>query len=90
MRIIAPMAPLVYTAAMRRFPISFIALTGLGVVTAIPGLASVAGYGASLHPVLADPMAGLALLVSAVALVGSGLFPFFIARLMNQGAKDGS
>ena len=70
---------------MRRYPVSFIALTSLGVVTAVPGLASVAGFGAGLHPVLEDPMAGLALLVSSVALIGSGLFPFVIARLMNQG-----
>jgi hypothetical protein len=29
-------------------------------------------------------MAGLALLVSALALIGSGLFPYFIARLMRR------
>lgn len=69
---------------MRRYPFSFVSLAGLGAVVAVPGVASVAGYGEALHPVLADPMAGLALLVSAVALIGSGLFPFFIARLMNR------
>ncbi len=69
---------------MRRYPFSFLALTALGIATGIPGLVSVAGFGDSLHPLLADPMAGLALVVSAVALVGSGLFPFFIARLANR------
>lgn len=82
------MAPVVYTPAMRRYPASFIVLTTLGVATCIPGLISVAGGGASLHPLLEDPMAGLALVVSAVALIGSGLFPFVIARLMNQQAPE--
>jgi len=71
---------------MRRYPISFIVLTSLGVAVAVPGLISAAGFGASLHPVLEDPMAGLALLVSAAALIGSGLFPLVIARLMAKGA----
>lgn len=65
----------------RRYPFSFIVLTTLGVLTGLPGLISVAGFGALLHPLLEDPMAGLALVVSAVALIGSGLFPFVIARL---------
>ncbi|MEY2631955.1 MAG: hypothetical protein RIR00_609 [Pseudomonadota bacterium] len=66
---------------MRRYPYSFLILTGLGVLTAIPGLLSVAGFGGVIHPILDDPVAGLALLVSAVALVGSGAFPLVIARL---------
>lgn len=66
---------------MRRYPASFLILSTLGVLCALPGLISVAGLGALLHPVLADPMAGLAFLVSAVALIASGLFPLVIARL---------
>lgn len=66
---------------MRRYPFSFIALTALGGLCAIPGLISLAGFGASLHPVLHDPMAGLAFLVSAVALLGSGAFPLVIEKL---------
>jgi hypothetical protein len=69
---------------MRRYPISFIVLTVLGVLVAIPGAISMAGAGAVLHPLLEDPMAGLALIVSAIALIGSGLFPYAIARLVNQ------
>lgn len=64
-----------------RYPLSFLVPSGLGLVCAVPGLVSVAGFGALLHPVLDDPMAGLAFLVSAVALIGSGLFPLVIARL---------
>ncbi|MCX8146449.1 MAG: hypothetical protein N3C59_08965 [Azovibrio sp.] len=72
----------------RRYPLSFLILTALGLATGLPGLLSVAGYGALLHPLLADPMAGLALVVSAVALIGSGLFPFCIARLARTGATE--
>lgn len=71
---------------MRRYPFSFVALTALGILCAIPGLISLAGFGASLHPVLDDPMAGLAFLVSAIALVGSGVFPLIIEKLKeNEG-----
>ena len=66
---------------MRRYPLSFIVLTALGVLCAIPGLISIAGFGAVMHPVLDDPMAGLAFMVSSVALVGSGAFPLVIERL---------
>lgn len=72
---------------MRRYPVSFVVLTSLGIATGLPGLASVAGFGGAIHPLLDDPMAGLALIVSAVALIGSGLFPFVIARLANGPAK---
>ena len=75
-----------YSYAMRRYPFSFIALTALGVLSAIPGLVSIAGFGAVLHPVLEDPMAGLAFIVSAVALIGSGVFPLVIEKLKeNEG-----
>ena len=66
---------------MRRYPFSFVALTLLGILCAIPGIISLAGFGASLHPVLDDPMAGLAFIVSAIALIGSGAFPLVIAKL---------
>lgn len=66
---------------MRRYPFSFIALTTLGALCAIPGALSLTGFGAGIHPILEDPMAGLAFIVSAVALIGSGLFPLVIAKL---------
>ena len=66
---------------MRRYPISFLVLTTLGVVCAIPGVISLAGYGANLHPLLAEPMSGLAFIVSAIALIGSGAFPLVIEKL---------
>ena len=86
MPIIAPKPALVYTHAMRRYPYSFLALTTLGILCAIPGAISLAGFGASLHPVLDDPMAGLAFIVSAIALIGSGAFPLVIEKLKENEA----
>ena len=67
--------------ALRRYPPAFIILSALGMLCVIPGLFSVAGVGDLLHPLLADPMAGLAFIVSAVALIGSGAFPLVIEKL---------
>lgn len=71
---------------MRHYPVSFIVLTALGILCAVPGLFSLLGFGAAVHPVLDDPMAGLAFVVSAVALIGSGAFPLVIEKLKeNEG-----
>lgn len=66
---------------MRRYPLSFIVLTALGVLCVIPGLLSIAGFGAAVHPILDDPMAGLVFIISAAALIGSGAFPLVIEKL---------
>jgi hypothetical protein len=66
---------------LRRYPASFVILSVLGILCAIPGVVSLLGFGGLLHPVLDDPMAGLAFIVSAVALVGSGAFPLVIEKL---------
>ena len=66
---------------MQRYPASFIVCSLLAVLCGIPGVVSIAGFGALLHPLLADEGAGLALVVSAVALFGSGMFPLVISRL---------
>lgn len=72
---------------MRRYPRSFIILTTLGALCTLPGALSLAGFGTLIHPVLDDPMAGLAFIVSAVALFGSGAFPLVIEKLKeNEGA----
>ena len=60
---------------MRRYPFSFIALTSLGILPD-SGAISLAGFGASLHPVLDDPWPVWAFIVSAIALIGSGLISF--------------
>lgn len=66
---------------LRHYPASFLILTALGILCAIPGLLSLLGFGGLLHPVLEDPMAGLAFIISAIALVGSGAFPLVIEKL---------
>jgi Mg/Co/Ni transporter MgtE len=65
----------------RSMPVSALILFALAALALIPALICFAGEGARLHPALADPMAGLAFLVSAVALAGSGAFPLALARL---------
>ena len=68
-------------ANMRKYPISFVICTLLAILCAVPGVVSMAGFGTALHPLLADEGAGLALVVSASALFGSGMFPLVISRL---------
>ena len=70
-----------YPDPMQRYPLSFILCAVLGLLCVVPGAVSMAGFGAALHPLLADEGAGLALIVSAIALFGSGAFPLVIARL---------
>ena len=75
------------TASPRRMPLSALVLFVLAALCALAAVLCFAGEGARLHPALADPMAGLAFLVSAVALAGSGAFPLVMARLA---ARDDS
>lgn len=69
---------------MRHYPKSFIILSTLGTLCLIPGALSLAGLGGSLHPILDDPMAGLAFIVSAIALFGSAAFPLVIEKLKEK------
>lgn len=64
-----------------RYPLSCWILGLLGILCTLIGALSLLGLGYWLHPVLDDPMAGLAFIVSAVALLGSAAFPLVIARL---------
>lgn len=70
--------------AMKNLPLSFIVMEILGLLCLIPAVASLAGVGVSLHPILADSGAGIALLVTAISLVISGLFPLVLRRLMER------
>ncbi len=72
------------SAAPRRMPLAALVLFILAALCLLPALLCFAGEGARLHPALADPMAGLAFLVSAVALAGSGAFPLALARLARR------
>ena len=72
------------SAAPRRMPLAALVLFILAALCLLPALLCFAGEGARPHPALADPMAGLAFLVSAVALAGSGAFPLALARLARR------
>lgn len=67
-----------------RLPLSALILFALAALALVPALVCFAGEGARLHPALSDPMAGLAFLVSAIALAGSGAFPLVLARLAQR------
>lgn len=67
-----------------RLPLSALILFALAALALVPALICFAGEGARLHPALSDPMAGLAFLVSAIALAGSGAFPLVLARLAQR------
>jgi hypothetical protein len=69
---------------MKNYPLSFLVMEALAILCFIPAIASLAGIGASLHPVLADSGAGIALLVTAISLLISGFFPLVLRRLMNR------
>ncbi|MFT3757525.1 hypothetical protein [Thauera sp.] len=73
------------SADQRRLPLSALVLFVLAALCMVLAVICFAGAGGQLHPVLAEPIAGLAFLVSAVALAGSGAFPLVISRLA---AKD--
>lgn len=70
---------------MRHWPLSFLILAILGVACLLAGIAALAGLLAGLHPLFADGLAaGLALIVSAVALLLSAAFPLVLRRLAER------
>ena len=69
---------------MRHWPLSFIVLTTLGAVCLLTGVAALLGALQGVHPVFGDSLAGLALIVSAVALLLSGAFPLILRRLAER------
>lgn len=71
---------------VRNYPLSFLVMEVLAMLCFIPAIASLAGVGARLHPLLADTGAGIAMLVTAISLLISGFFPLVLRRLMNREA----
>jgi len=67
-----------------RFPISFLVMEGLALLCFVPAIASLAGYGSNVHPLLGDTAAGITLLVTAVSLLVSGIFPLVVRGLINK------
>lgn len=72
------------TMKRRHWPITFLVFGGLGALCLAAGIAALAGIGGRLHPLLAGEGAGIALLVSAVALVLTGAFPLVLRRLAER------
>ena len=72
--------------ALKRLPAGawLMGIPGLACLAA--GLLLLAGFGADLHPLLEESGAGLVLLVSGVALLGSAAVPLVLAELA---ARDG-
>lgn len=71
--------------ALKRLPVGAWLLGVPGLLCLIAGVVLLAGLGVDLHPLLQESGAGLVLLVSGVALVGSAAFPLVLAELA---AKD--
>lgn len=71
--------------ALRRLPVGAWLLGVPGLLCLVAGGLLLVGLGADLHPLLQESGAGLVLLVSGVALVGSAAFPLVLAELA---AKD--
>jgi hypothetical protein len=69
---------------MRQLPFLTWLLGIPGLACLATGLAVFSGLPSRFHPLLADPGTGLALVVSAIALLGSAAFPLVISRLAAQ------
>jgi hypothetical protein len=66
------------------WPITFLVCAVLGAVSLLVGIVALAGIGGGLHPLLADEGAGIALIVTAIALVLTGAFPLVLRRLAER------
>ncbi|ANQ83736.1 hypothetical protein [Azoarcus olearius] len=71
-------------AARRRIPVAAWLLGVPGLAALGAGLALLLGDFSGLHPILAEPGTALALIVSALALLGSAAFPLVLAHLARQ------
>lgn len=66
------------------WPWTFLCCSFLGVICSMAGIAALAGLLKEVHPLLADALAGWALIVSAIALFLSGAFPLALRRLAER------
>lgn len=71
--------------ALKRLPAGAWLMGIPGLLCLLAGALLLAGLGTDLHPLLQESGAGLVLIVSGVALVGSAAFPLVLAELA---AKD--
>ncbi len=66
------------------WPWTFLFFSLIGALLAFAGIAAFAGLFQGSHPLLADPMAGWGLMVSAVACFLTGAFPLVLRRLAER------
>lgn len=66
------------------WPWTFVFFSALGAICTVAAIAALAGLFKNVHPLLADPMAGWGLVVSAVAFFLSGAFPLVLRRLAER------
>ena len=66
------------------WPYSFIAFTMIGALCLLTGLGALAGMLQGVHPLFNDEMAGMALIVSAIASFLTGAFPLVLRRLAER------
>lgn len=69
---------------VNHWPLAFIAFAMLGAICLLVGFAALAGLLRGLHPVFNDEMAGMAMIVSAIACFLSGAFPLVLRRLADR------
>ncbi|MCB1906076.1 MAG: hypothetical protein KDH15_01805 [Rhodocyclaceae bacterium] len=69
------------TAKRAGVPVIGLLLLSMAIPMLAAGIAVSSGAGRQWHPLLDAPGAGLALVVSALALIGSAAFPIVLARL---------
>jgi H+/Cl- antiporter ClcA len=66
------------------WPWTFLFFSFLGIVCTVVGVAALAGLFEKVHPLLADPLAGWGLIVSAIACFLTGAFPLALRRLAER------
>lgn len=66
------------------WPWTFIAFAIIGVACLVVGVAALAGWLKSVHPLFNDDLGGWALIVSAIASFLTGAFPLVLRRLAEQ------
>lgn len=66
------------------WPWTFLLFSLIGTLCLLAGVASFAGLFDSVHPLLADSMAGIGLIVSAIACYLTGAFPLVLRRLAEK------
>jgi len=66
------------------WPWTFVFFSVIGTLCLLAGIAAFVGLLDSVHPLLADSMAGIGLIVSAIACYLTGAFPLVLRRLAER------